>query len=234
MSHWDKKLQKIIKDEDAKYKDVRGLYKKIVDYIHGNTNINTENTANDVTKICKEFQLDGSIVADINIQNRNKSEQVNSMSLMISIKIQGNFTGQILIETSPGYTMKNGERENIYYVSEYNCKVESDKIKKIKEYYLRFKDYNAETFIDLVLYKDKYVKYDSSFDSYEIWNNKPGTYEDNLNGNIRIHDEDRYYKNYYKMYRNLNKIIGLEDINTYARENLKYDKQRIEWYEYSL
>lgn len=228
MSKWEQKLDLILKEEKEKHKGVYELSKKIKEFLHGNTNIDTDVTRRDLLRLSFSSPLNGLRIEDISVEQVKENPQF----LEIKISLIGSYNWKIHIKTSPG-TMGNN-REPIYYVSDYDCFIVSELQQRIKNYYITYKHRNVEKFIDTAMEKDVYLKFDTQFRNYTIWDSHPESYGDSITGSDSTYNEMEQYKTYYKTYLNLNQLTKARKVSEFAYDKLRGSKQTIDWYEYRL
>lgn len=232
INKWNSKL-KIILDKEKNYPNIQQLYVKIKEFLHGNTEIDFEKTKGKIIELCNNHQFDCSNMQSINIYKPTWTS--NETYIYMDIYITGKFNGIMHIQSSSGYTTKNGYRQDIYYIGDYDCYIRSELSRRIKDHYLNYRDEIFDVFVDLLFDKDCYLKYDCQYNRYELWDNEPERYSDTLAG--KSYDDYLKYDNYnlsYKKYKNLKVLIKSNSISKFAEEKLYGSKESIEWTNYKL
>ncbi|PHA03026.1 hypothetical protein COE51_01400 [Bacillus pseudomycoides] len=236
MSKWERRLDKILKEEKDRLTELRQLEKEIRKQIHDSINISKEFIETTVKEICDGFELRNNQIESINIDPLYKSSENAEFYWKISIVIKGDFNGIITIETSKGWREKKEGKVDIFYVFQQESNIESFKEEKISFYYKGMLNYTSDNFVDLLLDRDFYMKYDDYFKTYEIWSKDMGQYESGIKGDLRLYGGNRGYKSYKKTYDNLNKLYKCDDIKEFAENELygSEESYTYEWTEYKL
>lgn len=200
--------------------------------IHGFSVIDKDIVHKEIIKVCSKAILFESEISDIKVEySRDRKEP---MLLNIAIKIEGDFNGDISIETSSGYKNTNKGRVNIYYIFSGDCELLSNKGKKAQQLYTQYENAIIEEMIDIALDGKHYVEYSDDFKHYEIWSEKPKHNNDSIKGYIR--DKQMKTRRSKEVWKNLKKIRSCKNIEELAEEILHgvHESYTEEWIEYIL
>ncbi|MCM3109924.1 hypothetical protein [Lederbergia lenta] len=235
MSKWEERVDKIIKEEKEKHVAVYELMKQLQKYMHGFTPVDKNLLFREIKKICDETILYQSEVRSITVEPKYKNENDEAQQIF-TFNLEGDFNGSIIIETGKGWRDTKDGRINIFYVSSYDCKVNSNKEQRTKKAFEPYKHMVVEKLVDIALDNKLYITYEDTYKNYEIWHKRPSEYGDSIKGRLSSYNRIDSGKENKKRLTSLNKLSKYDDIREYAENKLDgvSESQTYEWTEYRL
>lgn len=233
MANWKRRVESLLKKEKENNKEVWDLYRLLIKEMHGFNEISKEAFQTRVMDVLQGNELMKSEVKSFSVDYLNKKDP-NPSYLNLHIRIEGEFNGDIKINTGSGYRKVTEGQESIYYISNFDCSVVSDLKKKCDEFNERLRGVAVEEFIKLAIDGKHVVSYDDLFKRYSIVENK-GALSDNYSDIINGWFDDNL--DYLTVIKQLKQLQKSSSPLKYAEESDMYGMQEsktFKWMEYEL